>query len=207
MENVNHYGQWGIALIIITVFAWFILKYFRPKKKIEWKNAGILSAFIIALYAEMYGFPLTIYILTSVFGFDIPFTHLEGHLWSSLLGFGAAGAIIEMMIGDFAMIIGGLLVITGWKKIYKAKDEFVADGIYKYMRHPQYIGIFLITVGALIHWPTIITLLMWPILTLAYYNLAKKEEKEMEIKFGETYQKYRRKTPMFLPSWKMLLTR
>ncbi len=207
MENGQWYGQWGMVLIMVIIFVWLIFKFLRPRRKREWRNTGILGAFIIALYTEMYGFPLTIYILSSVFGIDIPFTHLEGHLWSSLLGLGEAGAMIEMMIGYLIMGIGGFLVLTGWKKIYQAKNILVTDGIYKYMRHPQYTGIILVTTGMLVHWPTLIALIVWPILLLAYYGLAKKEEKEMEAKFGEIYQEYKSKVPMFLPSLKILFER
>ena len=200
MENINHFGQLGLVLIILTIFGWFIFRFLRPKRKIEWRNSGIFGAFIIALYAEMYGFPLTLYVLSSVFGLELPFGHISGHLWASLLGLGETGAMIEMMIGYLIMITGGLLVIAGWQKIYKPKDELVTDGIYRYIRHPQYAGIILITTGMLIHWPTLITLLMWPILVFAYYGLAKKEEKKIEKKFGEGYREYRNRVPMFFPS-------
>lgn len=199
MENQQWYGQWGMVLIVVTLFTWLIFRFLRPQRKREWRNTGIAGAFIIALYTEMYGFPLTIYILSSVFGIDIPFTHIEGHLWSSLLGLGEPGAMIEMVLGDFMVIIGVILIIAGWRKIYQAKDKLITDGIYKYLRHPQYAGIILGTLGMLIHWPTLITLLMWPFLVLAYYHLAKKEEKEMEEKFGEIYQKYKSEVPMFFP--------
>lgn len=202
MENISHYGAWGIILIILIFFAWFIFRFLGPKKKIEWRNAGILGAFLLALYTEMYGFPLTIYILSSVFGINIGFGHLEGHLWSSLFGLGEAGAMTEMLIGYLVMIAGGFLIVAGWRQIYKTKDTLVTCGIYSYMRHPQYTGIILITIGMLIHWPTIITLLMWPILVIAYYHLAKKEDNEMKKKFGEIYQEYKNRTSMFLPLFK-----
>lgn len=199
MENVSHYNQWGIVLVSVAFAAWLIFKFLKPNREIEWRNIGILGAFVIALYVEMYGFPLTIYILSSVFGIDIPFVHIKGHLWASLFGWGTIGAIVEMLIGYSIMLNGGFLIIAGWKRIYQAKDELVTDGIYRYIRHPQYTGIILITFGMLVHWPTLITLLMWPILILAYYYLAKKEEKEIEKKFGESYLDYKRKVPMFLP--------
>ncbi len=204
MENVNHFGQWEIVLIMLVIFGWFIFKFLKPKKKIEWRNSGILGAFIIALYAEMYGFPLTIYILSSVFGIKLPLNHISGHLWASLFGLGEIGAMIEMTVGYLIIITGVLLVTTGWEKIYRTKNELMTDGIYKYMRHPQYTGIILITFGMLVHWPTLITLLMWPFLILAYYTLAKKEEKKLEKKFGETYQKYKSITPMFLPRFRVI---
>lgn len=206
MENISHYGAWGIIPIILIFFAWLIFRFLRPKKKIEWRNTGIFGAFIIALYAEMYGFPLTIYILSSVFNVDIPFAHIKGHLWASLFGWGEKGAIIEMLIGYSIILIGGKLVITGWKGIYRAKDSLATHGLYAYMRHPQYTGIILITFGMLIHWPTLITLLMFPILVFAYYGLAKKEEREMERKFGEKYQEYKKRVPMFLPSFKNIIS-
>lgn len=207
MGDQQWYGQWGMVLITVTIFGWLVFRFLRPQRKREWRNTGILGAFLIALYAEMYGFPLTIYILSSVFGIDIPFTHLEGHLWSSLLGLGEAGAMIEMIIGDLVMIIGIVLVVAGWRKIYYAKDTVATDGIYKYMRHPQYTGIILITAGTLVHWPTLITILMWPILLMAYYFLAEKEEKEMALKFGQSYIEYKNQVPMFFPSFKILFSK
>ena len=204
MENEQWYGQWGMVLIMLTIFGWLIFSFLKPGKKREWRNTGILGAFIIALYSEMYGFPLTIYILSSVFGIDIPFTHLEGHLWASLLGLGETGAIVEMIVGYFMIMIGGILVVAGWKKIYRAEKGLVIDGIYGYMRHPQYAGIILVATGMIVHWPTLITLLMWPILIFVYYGLAKKEEKEMKLRFGKIYIEYKNKVPMFFPSFKIL---
>lgn len=200
LEPVSSYGYWGAAVFMIVVSSLFILSLV-PLGKRNWKALGITEAFIVALYTEMYGFPLTVYLLTSVLGINIPFVHIKGHLWSTLLGLGERGAVVEMLTGDLITIFGAGLVIAGWRKIYKAKtEELVSDGIYAYIRHPQYAGIILAAFGTFIHWPTLPTLLMLPILVVAYYRLAKKEEKEMEKIFGENFQQYKRAVPMFLPS-------
>lgn len=199
-------GHWELAIIMIVVVSWFLYRYIAPKSLKEWRNAGLVQAFVIALYAEMYGFPLTIYILTSFLGMDIQWLHMRGHLWATLLGLGDTGAIIEMIIG-FAFVLSGLIMIfRGWYLIYAAqrKDELVTRGIYQYMRHPQYSGIFLALFGQLIHWPTVLTLLLFPVIVWAYYHLARKEEKTMIAKFGEEYEAYMQKVPMFFPKIKHL---
>ncbi len=97
------------------------------------------------------------------------------------------------------MLFGAILVIIGWRRIHGAKDQLVTNGIYAYIRHPQYLGFLLITSGMLIQWITIPTALMWPVLTVLYYRLAKEEEKEMEERFGKDYLEYKHKVPMFIP--------
>ncbi len=196
-------GTWIITIIMVIVASWIVFKYLVPVNFKEWRNAGLIQAFIIALYAEMYGFPLTIYILTSFLGFDIPWLHVKGHLWASLFGWGDGMAMVEMFVGYAFVFLGISLIIRGWKQIYEArkKDELVTDGIYRYMRHPQYTGIYLAIFGQLIHWPTIPTLVLFPVIVAAYYTLARKEEKVMTKNFGDEYRAYVKKVPMFFPKW------
>jgi len=202
-------GHWGLTVIMVVIASWILYKYLAPKNLREWRNAGLVQAFIIALYAEMYGFPLTIYFLTSLLGIDIPWLHMRGHLWATLLGLGDIGATIEMMVG-FAIIFAGLaLIFNGWYLVYKAqkKGALVTHGIYRYMRHPQYTGIFLALFGQLVHWPTVLTLLLFPVIVYAYYHLSRKEEKAMTTKFGGHYRRYMEKVPMFFPrieQWRLL---
>jgi protein-S-isoprenylcysteine O-methyltransferase Ste14 len=174
-----------------------------PQSWKEWRAAGILQAFIIALYAEMYGFPFTIYILTAYFGIDIPWLHMRGHLWSSLLGLGDVGAMFEMILGYAVIIAGVVLLAAGWRQVYKAqkKNMLTTDGVYKYVRHPQYTGIFLAVFGQLIHWPTVLTLFLAPFIFLLYYRLSIREERQMLEQFGSEYATYAAQTPRFIPRW------
>ena len=199
-------GQWGLTILMIVVASWILYKYVVPQSLKEWRNAGLIQAFVIALYAEMYGFPLTIYILTSFLGIDIPWLHVNGHLWSSLFGLGEDGAMYEMFVGYVLLFAGLLLLSRGWYAIYRAQSSgaLITHGLYRYIRHPQYTGIFFALLGQLIHWPTVITLLLFPIIVLAYYRLALKEEKSMIAQFGEEYWDYMQRVPRFFPKVKKL---
>lgn len=203
MTESYAYGVWLFVAINAGIFIFFALSYLRPKRRWEWRSLGAFSAFTVALFTEMYGFPLSIYVLISVLGSRYPvtnpFTHVNGNLWAVFMGGSDYVSGFFMFLGSVAMIAGIVLMGKAWKQIHAAKAELVTVGLYRRVRHPQYFGLFLITVGMFIQWPTIVTVAMWPILMFMYYRLARREEKEMETQFGDQYATYRRQVPMFLP--------
>lgn len=196
------YGFWSLVVANVLLFLFFILSFLTPLRKREWRSMGVTVAFLIALFTEMYGFPLTIYILTAVLGSRYPalnpFAHESGHLWVTFFEGGAAMLTLIHVVSNGLMLLGFYMMGSGWARIHKATG-LVTDGVYGYIRHPQYAGLFIITIGLLIQWPTLITAAMWPVLVFAYYRLAKREEGEMEKEFGGAYKKYKEEVPMFIP--------
>lgn len=197
--TISHFGQWSYVVIWSLLGAVFLI--FTPfYKKSQRKPAGVYLAFMVAMAFEMFGIPMSMYILAWAFGSKIP----EGIFWGHTLfqWIGHTG----MYIGTVLMLVGIALVILGWNVVYKrywrkeeGQGKLVTDGIYRCIRHPQYTGFLLITLGMLLDWATLPMLIMWPVMAVLYSRLAKKEEDDMLKEFGQAYVEYRQKTGMFLP--------
>jgi protein-S-isoprenylcysteine O-methyltransferase Ste14 len=200
------YGLWPMVVISAAVFIIFAFSFSHPKTKRDWRSFGAFSAFLVALFTEMYGFPLTIYLLSGWLTSRYPglnlFAHETGHLWNTLLGLKGDPHFNPIHLFSEGLIIGGFFLLSAaWKVLYKAQraNQLATTGPYRHMRHPQYVGFILIMVGFLVQWPTILTLLMFPILVTMYILLARREEREATSAFGVTYVDYEKNTPAFFP--------
>lgn len=204
MED-SAYGLWFLVLINSAIFIIFAVSFFHPRTKRDWRAMGAFSAFIVALFTEMYGFPLTIYLLSGWLGSRFPalsLTHSEGHLWNNLIGWTGDPHVSPFHLASYALIGAGFwLIIRAWKVLWEAQrsGRLAASGPYARLRHPQYAGFLLIMVGFLFQWPTLATLAMFPVLVLVYRRLAIGEERDVRQHFGAEWDAYAARTPRFLP--------
>lgn len=207
-DTAPAYGLWSLAILNSPVFIIFAFSFTKPKTNPDWRSFGAFSAFIIALFTEMYGFPLTIYLLmpwlTKHFpGIDF-LSHDAGHLLEMMLGWKSSPHFGPFHILSNVFIFCGFIMLSSaWKVLYQAQKEhrIATTGLYGRMRHPQYVGFVLIMFGFLLQWPTLITLAMFPVLVWVYAQLAKAEERDSISEFGNEYERYRGRTPAFIPSF------
>jgi len=205
-HTTSAYGLWGLVIINSLVFIIFAFSFFKPNSPRDWRTFGTFAAFIVALFVEMYGVPLTLYLLAgwlqSRYPQLDPLSHEAGHLWHSLLGsdgdphFGALHLLSNLLI-----LAGFWLLASAWRVLYRAQQvgELAASGPYARIRHPQYVAFTLIMLGFLLQWPTLLTLLMFPVLVLMYAQLARQEERWAAASFGARWHAYRARVPAFLP--------
>lgn len=202
-HDMPAYGLWWMVLINSAVFIIFAFSFTKPKSKRDWRSFGAFSAFILALFTEMYGFPLTLYLLSGWLGKPIdPFSHDAGHLWYSLLGLKGDPHLNPIHIASNLLILVGFLIIaSAWNVLYQAQrnQTLATTGLYGLVRHPQYDGFILILFGFLLQWPTLLTLLMFPVLVWMYVRLAKREEQDAISFFGDDYRRYMQAVPAFIP--------
>jgi protein-S-isoprenylcysteine O-methyltransferase Ste14 len=206
------YGLWTLVFINSVVFIFFAYSFFKPASTRDWRSFGAFSAFIVALFAEMYGFPLTIYFLSGWLQSRFPnvdwFSHDAGHLLEMMFGWKANPHFGLFHILSYVFIgLGFVLIASAWRVLFEAQRSrtLATTGPYSYVRHPQYIGFILVMLGFLVQWPTILTLAMFPVLTFMYVKLAQNEERESLAAFGDDYRRYMAGVPGFLPRLQRVL--
>ena len=208
------YGLWGLVLVNSVVFILFAYSFFKPQTTRDWRSFGAFSAFLVALFAEMYGFPLTIYFLAGWLQSRFPgvdwFSHDAGHLLETMFGWKTNPHFGAFHILSYVLIVAGFgLIASAWRVLYDAQQtrQLATTGPYSYVRHPQYVGFVLVMLGFLVQWPTLLTLAMFPVLTFMYVRLARSEEREALALFGDAYRQYMIGVPGFIPRLDRVLGR
>ena len=205
-DGAPAYGLWLLVVINSAIFIIFAFSFFKPQTKRDWRSFGAFSAFLVALFVEMYGFPLTIFVLSGWLQSRYPgvdwLAHDAGHLPEMLFGWQANPHFGPFHILSFVFIGGGFVLISAaWKVLYEAQRQhtLATTGPYAYVRHPQYVGFILIMIGFLFQWPTLLTLAVFPILVWMYVRLAHQEEREVRTEFGDAYARYAARVRAFIP--------
>ena len=205
-DHAPAYGLWSLVIINSAIFIIFAYSFFKPRTTRDWRSFGAFSAFLVALFTEMYGFPLTIYLLSGWLQSHYPdvdwFSHDAGHLLEMMLGWKANPHAGPFHLLSFAFIGGGFILISvAWEALYEAQQtrSLATTGPYSYVRHPQYVGFVLVMFGFLLQWPTILTLAMFPVLVGMYVPLARQEERDARAEFGDAYDRYAARTPSWFP--------
>lgn len=200
------YGLWGLVLLNSAIFIMSAFSFFKPHSSRDWRTFGSFAAFIVALFVEMYGFPLTIYLLSGWLTAKYPaldvFSHDAGHLWSTVFGLKGDPHSSGLHLASNILLVAGFwLLSASWHVLYHAqrRHSLASTGPYARVRHPQYVAFTVILFAFLLQWPTLLTLLMFPVLLVMYGRLALSEEKDMQKEFGVAYDAYAAGTPRFLP--------
>lgn len=211
-QEQSAYGLWGLVALNSIVFVLFALSFFKPRTRRDWRTLGAFSGFVVALFAEMYGFPLSIYLLSGWLQSRYPevdwLSHDAGHLLEMMFGWRANPHFGPFHLLSFALIGGGfILIAAAWRVLHEAqrRAEMAVGGPYAYVRHPQYAGFILVLTGFLVQWPTLLTLAMFPVLVVMYVRLARREETESRAAFGRAYEAYAAEVPAFVPRLSRIL--
>jgi protein-S-isoprenylcysteine O-methyltransferase Ste14 len=205
-NGMSAYGLWSLVIVNSVIFILFGYTFFKPRTARDWRSFGAFSAFLVALFTEMYGFPLTIYFLSGWLQSHYPdvdwFSHDAGHLLEMIFGWKTNPHLGPFHMLSFVFIGGGFILISvAWSALYDAqkRNTLASTGTYSYVRHPQYLGFILVMFGFLLQWPTLLTLAMFPVLVYMYVRLARTEERESVAAFGDAYRGYMAEVPGFLP--------
>ena len=199
------YGLWFAVILNSVIFILFAVSLFHPRTRRDWRAMGMYSGFIVALFVEMYGFPLTVYMLSAWLGDKVPglnLTHNGGHLWTDLIGWKGDPHLSPFHIASYIAIGGGFwLIASAWRVLFAAQQEqtLATGGAYSYVRHPQYVGLMLIMFGFLLQWPTLPTLVLFPVMIYLYRRLAIGEEREVASELPDLWPPYAVITPRFVP--------
>jgi protein-S-isoprenylcysteine O-methyltransferase Ste14 len=200
METLeSHFHNWFGVLFFVVLYS-VVLIFIPFYRKMDKKPQGTYLAFVIAFAIEMHGIPFSMWLISWIIGRNLP----EGILWGHTLtrSFGHLG----MNIGIAFAVVALILILNGWYNIYKkywsketGTGALVTTGIYRFIRHPQYTGLLLLSLSMILNWATLPMLVLFPVMVFMYLRLAKREERDMVEEFGDEYRSYMKRTKNFIP--------
>lgn len=212
MSSGSGYGLWTLAVLNAALFIFFAWSFYTPLTTRDWRSFGLYSAFVVALFAEMYGFPLSLFLLSGWLSSRFPevnwLSHDAGHVLEMMFGWRSNPHFGPFHVLSFVLIGGGFWLLSrAWPVLYQAqrRGELAQTGPYARIRHPQYVGFALIMTGFLVQWPTLLTLVLYPIMLITYVRLARHEERESLARFGAAYERYAAAVPRFFPRRRQVL--
>ena len=188
--------QWHIVVLNVVVFLGLLIPL-SFRRKANWKEYGLVGAFFVSLFVEMYGLPLTVGLASNYF---FPGSQQAVQLQGTAFNFLGVGFLMTsaMAYGLLLMAAGAILIGLGWKQLYRSKSKgVVSTGLYSYSRHPQYLGFMMVVIGWLVGWPTILTILFAPVLVYKYVRVSRTEEKELQAELPG-YRSYKEATAFIL---------
>lgn len=191
--------QWQLFLVSSLAFLLFLVPL-SFRRRASWKQKGVFGAFILSLFLEMYGIPLSLF-AASAWLFPRWAEQTSRQRLQIVTDFRFLGAELNVdfwaLFGYIMVAVGAVIIAVAWWRLYHSTQPFETGGLYAVSRHPQYLGFFFLVWGWTISWPSLLTLSMATLLTVVYHRAARKEEAELEGELGEAYAAYRRHTPMY----------
>jgi protein-S-isoprenylcysteine O-methyltransferase Ste14 len=184
----KYLGSFGLWLFFVVASLNLILLTRSEIGKLNWKSKSIYIAFMISLFTEMFGAALIVYLFS-------PF--IKYPLLTPIYNVYIFPPIVKIL--SFNLIfLGIVLIIIGWREIYNS-EGIVTKGLYKFIRHPQYLGFILLATGWIFAWPTVIVLILYPFLVGIFLYQAVSEDKLLENKYKSKFVNYKKRTGFILP--------
>jgi len=188
-------GDWGLVALNAAAFTAFLVPL-SFRRRVDWRERGLVAAFFVSLFVEMYGVPLLIALVAPSLE---PLAPGDMGTVAHVDVLGARLALtVPMVCATAIILLGTALVLLGWVALWRGlrSGPLVTTGVYAATRNPQYLGFILVLAGWVVGWPTVLVVVFAPVLMLVYWRLCRTEERELLALPG--HEAYRARVPLLL---------